>query len=108
MSEYESDVPILAHGQKARPLPLAWLGVGVVGLIMGGLYWGILRDLIWQWWDDANYSHGFLVPLFSGFLIWRRRSDLMAVVPQGSWAGLVVLLDRKSTRLNSSHRTISY
>src|SRR5712691_11443047 len=60
--------------------------------LLSGIYWPVLRDLTWQWWDDANYSHGFLVPLFSGFLIWRRRSDLIAVVPQGSWAGLVVLL----------------
>lgn len=61
-------------------------------VLLGGLYWAILRDLVWQWWDDANYSHGFLVPLFSGFLIWGRRRELVALAPQGTWLGFLVLL----------------
>ncbi len=74
--------------------PWAGVGLGALALsaILGILYWGTLRDLIWQWWDDANYSHGFLVPLFSGFLIWRRRKKLAALTPQGSWVGLPVLV----------------
>jgi exosortase len=51
-----------------------------------------VRDLVWQWWDDPNYSHGFLVPLFSGFLVWQRRRELAALPVRGSWAGLPVLL----------------
>lgn len=61
-------------------------------VILGALYWGIARDLGWQWWNDENYSHGFLVPLFSGFLIWQRRGQLAALAPDGSWLGLPVLL----------------
>ena len=62
-----------------------------LGLLVG-LYGGILRDLAWQWWDDPNYTHGFLVPLFSGFLVWQRRKELAALPPSGSWIGLPVLL----------------
>ena len=60
--------------------------------LLAALYAGILRDLAWQWWDDPNYSHGFLVPLFSGFLVWQRRKQLAALPPEGSWIGLPVLL----------------
>ncbi len=60
--------------------------------ILGGVYWSILQNLVWQWWSDANYSHGFLVPLFSGFLIWRQRETLRTLVPRGSWLGFPVLL----------------
>jgi len=60
--------------------------------ILVSLYRGVLRDLVWQWWDDPNYSHGFLVPLFSGFLVWQRRRRLRALAPNGSWVGLTVLL----------------
>ena len=63
----------------------------ILGLLVG-LYAGILRDLAWQWWDDPNYTHGFLVPLFSGFLVWQRRKQLAALPPRGSWIGLPVLL----------------
>jgi exosortase len=63
----------------------------VLGLLVG-LYAGILRDLAWQWWDDPNYAHGFLVPLFSGLLIWLRRRQLRALPATGSWIGIPVLL----------------
>ena len=53
-------------------LPVAILLAAVLTL----LYWGILRDLGVQWWDDDNYNHGFLIPLFSGFLLWRERHRL--------------------------------
>ena len=77
---------------RARP----GLGAGLAALVfvglLAGLYAGILRDLAWQWWDDPNYTHGFLVPLFSGFLVWQRRNQLAALPPRGSWIGLPVLL----------------
>jgi len=25
--------------------------------------------LVADWWDDPNYSHGFLVPVFSAYLV---------------------------------------
>jgi exosortase len=64
----------------------------VIALILAALYSSIVRALVSQWWDDANYSHGFVVPLFSGFLIWRQRAQLRALAPLGSTLGLPVLL----------------
>jgi exosortase len=60
--------------------------------VVTALYWGIMRDLGLQWWGDSNYNHGFLVPLFSGFLVWRERHRLRAWEPMGSLLGLPVLL----------------
>src|SRR6185436_12827985 len=66
-----------------------WLLVALLAL----LYWPILQKLVTDWWDDPNYSHGFLVPVFSGYVIWTRRAQLAALTPRGSWAGgLPVLL----------------
>lgn len=73
-----------------RSRAAAW--AAALGLILAALYWGILRDLVTQWWDDANYSHGFIVPIFSGYLIWRERDRLRALVPRGAAWGLLVLL----------------
>src|SRR5262245_31575503 len=73
-----------------------WLSTapGLIPLValLGGLYGKILWELVGQWWNDANYSHGFLVPFFSAFVIWQRRAALAALVPQGSWMGLLVVL----------------
>jgi exosortase len=81
-----------ALNRRARPGLRAGLVVLVLLGLLVGLYGGILRDLAWQWWDDPNYTHGFLVPLFSGFLVWQRRKQLTALPPRGSWIGLPVLL----------------
>jgi exosortase len=78
--------------EKRRPGLRATLVVLVLLGLLAGLYAGILRDLAWQWWDDPNYTHGFLVPLFSGFLVWQRRKALAALPATGSWIGLPVLL----------------
>jgi exosortase len=64
----------------------------IFALILAMLYSSIVHALVSQWWDDANYSHGFLVPLFSAFLIWRQRERLRALAPRGSTLGLPVLL----------------
>ncbi|HJY81104.1 MAG TPA: exosortase A [Candidatus Binatia bacterium] len=80
---------ILREQLRVPGYPLAFL---FLGLLVGGLYWDILRDLAGDWWEDANYSHGFLVPLFSVFLIWQKRETLWVLPCQGSWLGLPVLL----------------
>ena len=80
----------------ASPDEASWRKVAMAGsmlaAILAALYWPILAGLVTQWWDDANYTHGFLVPVFSGFLVWRERARLTAVVPRGSLPGLAVLI----------------
>ena len=44
-----------------------------------------------QWWRDPNFSHGFLVPLFSAFVIWRERERLRHITVKPSWSGLAIL-----------------
>lgn len=74
----------------------AWQTVVLVGLI-GTLYWGILWKLLQQWWTDPNFSHGFFVPLFSAFVVWRNRKNLARVPLRQSWVGLPVVMFALST-----------
>jgi len=60
-------------------------------VILTGLYWQTFQELGLDWWADPNYSHGFLVPLFSAFLIWHQRDTRKRLTPSGSWVGLPVL-----------------
>jgi exosortase len=68
-----------------------WLEVGLLVVLIGFLYHSILARLVWQWWDDPNFSHGFFVPLFSGFVVWQERDRLAAVTPKPSWFGLLIM-----------------
>lgn len=45
-----------------------------------------------QWWDDPNYSHGFLVPLFSLYIVWQQRRTLRALPRSGSLLGIPLML----------------
>jgi exosortase len=55
------------------------------------LYGRTLLHLVGQWWQDPNFQHGFIVPLFSAFVIWRERDRLRHIVVKPSWSGLLVL-----------------
>lgn len=53
-------------------------------------YWPTLTDMVHRWNSDPQYSHGFLVPLFSTYVLWTRRGRLMGPI-QGSWSGLAIV-----------------
>jgi exosortase len=79
--------------QTPRPAPgaaavLPWLAVGV---LLAWLYGPLLASMVQNWWADPNYSHGFLVPLVSAYLLWRQRAQLKAAAAGPSPAGLAVM-----------------
>ena len=78
--------------ERAKPGIAGILTVALLGGLLLGLYWKILSALLAQWWDDPNYSHGFLVPLFSLYLIWGRRALLERLPRTGSLAGIAVVV----------------
>ncbi|HET6575591.1 MAG TPA: exosortase/archaeosortase family protein [Fimbriiglobus sp.] len=50
-------------------------------------YWPTLADMAERWRTDPQYSHGFLVPLFSAYLLWSRRGRMSGQL-RGNWAGV--------------------
>jgi exosortase len=51
-----------------------------------------LRSLWSSWRNNANYSHGFLVPPIVAFLVWRMRARLAELPVRSSWMGIGALL----------------
>ena len=54
-------------------------------------YWGVLARLGRFWWEDENYSHGLLIPVVAGYILWSERGRLAALEkrPRAAWgAGL--------------------
>ena len=56
------------------------------------LYAPVLKHLIGQWWTDPDYGHGFFIPLFSGFVLWRERERWIKSKVEPSNFGLLVML----------------
>jgi exosortase len=65
--------------------------LAVIGGLLLWLYFPTLAHLVGQWWSDPNFSHGFFVPLFSGFVVWQERSRLKSLSLRPSWSGLLFL-----------------
>ena len=56
------------------------------------LYAPVLKALGLQWWTDPDYGHGFLVPLFSGFILYRERNHWRKAEINPSNFGLLVMI----------------
>ena len=69
---------------------MVW-SIALVGLL-GLLYASVLKALIGDWWSDPDYGHGFLVPLFAGYVAWRSRKQWLKSEVKPSNFGLLVML----------------
>jgi exosortase len=63
----------------------------LAGLVLT-LYASVIKDLVEQWWTDADYGHGFFVPLFSMYVLWHRRERLLTAELNPSNFGFLVML----------------
>jgi len=66
--------------------------VTLLALGIAVIYMDIFRGLYLDWLNDENYSHGFLVPLISGYFIWQKRDELQNVQVQPANSGLAFIL----------------
>lgn len=62
----------------------------IITLIL--IYLPVIYDLIFDWYDDPNYSHGFLVPIISGYLIWKKRQELSGIIKSTQNSGLIFIV----------------
>lgn len=64
----------------------------ILAMLTLWLYWPTLVRLVLQWGSDQNFSHGYFVPLFSGFVIWHDRERLARISRRPSWSGLSLMI----------------
>jgi len=53
------------------------------------LFHGTFNYLYWVWHRE-EYSHGFLIPLVSAYLLWQRRARLAQTPFRPSWTGVAI------------------
>ena len=64
--------------------------LGVLALLLGFVFQDGLSAMVGAW-DSPEYSHGYLLPVVTLFLIWRNRHRLAATDQRGSWFGALVV-----------------
>jgi exosortase A len=82
-----------ARGLLARAPGWSLAGPVTVGVVVVLLfaYWETVVSIVTIWMRSGTYAHGFLIPLITGYLIWRSRGVLVAMAPRTQWLGLIVL-----------------
>lgn len=63
-----------------------------MGAALVWAYWPVFRAMADRWISDPQYSHGYLVPLFSVALLVLRRDKAPGLAARADWRGLVVLV----------------
>lgn len=59
---------------------------------IGAVYSTIIPGMVDDWYNDPNYSHGFLVPLISCYFLSQNWEELKSSLVRPSNAGLVVVI----------------
>jgi exosortase len=77
---------------EKRTLNLLWVKFSILLVLWGAAFIPVYPALVWTWMNHSNNSHGMLVPLISGFLVWCNRERLRGVRISNSGWGLLVLV----------------
>ena len=59
--------------------------------LFGGLYYQIIFSMGKDWYADSDYSHGFLIPFISAYIIWTNREKISTIRINSDNLGLLVL-----------------
>ena len=71
---------------------VARIRIAVLAALILAAYWGPIRHfLVARWLADGNWSHGWLIPVFSVYFLVMRRDDLVRCVHRPNYLGAVIL-----------------
>jgi exosortase len=74
-----------------------WASLVLAIAAFGYLYRAVIDKLVYDWANDGNYSHGFLIVPIAAYLVWERRRRLAEAPIQPSVFGLVLLVGSLAT-----------
>lgn len=60
--------------------------------LLAGLYYAIIPEMVLQWYNDDNYSHGFIIPLVSGWFLYTRWDSLKKALVEPWGPGLLIII----------------
>ena len=77
--------------QQTRSVLVSLIALAAMLFVLIG-FRGAISQLVSRWSNYEEYSHGFLIPVVTIWLLWVRRDVLRASIGRPSWAGPVVAL----------------
>jgi len=92
MSSTVGPETVLVERSRSASRSLWWWAGAALAVLIGLLYKDIFTALVKQWWDDPDFSHGFVVPLICAYLVWQRKDIVERLPLRPSWWGFAVML----------------
>lgn len=67
-------------------------GMFILALVVAVIaYWSGLSEAVSRWSNQEEYSHGFLIPLVSLYILWEKRQVIAAYIGPPMWSGVAVV-----------------
>ncbi len=70
----------------------ALIKIAVLGVLFVALHFKLLDVMVRKWISDPDWTHGFIIPLFSLYLLYMRRAELFCARRKPCIWGLVLVL----------------
>ena len=90
-----ADLSLTNLPRRVKEAPAGLWAATLVGVALLASYLPSVIDLVRTWWDEPNYSHGFLVAPIAGLILWQRRDRLAKIAIRPSvvgWLGVLAVL----------------
>jgi exosortase A len=81
----------LATGVRAKAWKKTAILLGLCSAVWVGVYWSTIGSIVSIWNRSETFAHGFLIVPISLYLVWQKRRELRALIPQADYRGVVAL-----------------
>jgi len=77
---------------RSKILPANQFKLITLSILIILLFANPILHLVHFWYNNPDYSHGFVVIPTSLFILWQKREDILSTSAKASWAGFPLLL----------------
>jgi len=77
--------------------------MGTCIVCLGILYFSVFQGLVYDWINLPDFSHGFLIPFISLYLVWQRLDDLEVIMEEGKDHGELSFSEVQVKLLGEKH-----
>jgi len=64
----------------------------IIVALLAVLYAHVVQGVVYDWIHMPDFSHGFLIPMVSFFLVYERRKNLSVLNPSSHWGGFGLII----------------